>query len=61
MVQLIGFMLSSYIITASVDHITRDNTSFPTVICAVATLAVACLCLFGLFTAETATTYFSPS
>ena len=58
MVQLIGFMLGSYIITASVDRITQDEVSFPTVICAVITIAVACLCLLGLFTAESTMTYF---
>ena len=58
MVQLIGFMLGSYIITASVDRITHNDASLPTVICAVVTIAVACLCLLGLFTAETTLTYF---
>ena len=58
MVQLIGFMLGAYILTASVDRITQNNVSFATVICAVITIAVGCLCLIGFFSAESTLTYF---
>ena len=49
MIQLIGFMISAYIITRMVEIIAKKDTDTATAACAFITIIVVLACLYGLF------------